>query len=1064
MRRFLLVLTLLGGMVSCLLAQSTVSGTVTDAAGDGLIGASILVEGTTTGTVTDFDGAFSITVPEGGENLVVSYTGYATQTVPLTTATTYEITLQEGVQLTDVVVTALGISRDEKSLGYAVAQVDGADVTKTQENSVVSALSGRIAGAQINNNNSGLGGSASIILRGATSVTGSNRPLFVVDGVPIANDNNNGANAAIAAGGRDYGTTAQDINPADIASISVLKGGAAAALYGSRASNGVILITTKSGQARKGVGVTVNSSVTFNNVAVLPNYQNEYGGGYWQEFPTFKFNPEVHPAAWEAFQGQKIVEYYADESWGPRLDGTPVRHWDSWYPGPNFGELRPWVANPDNVRDFYQQGVAFDNNVAISGGNEQTVFRLSYTNSANKGVYPESRLNRNTLNVNATQQIGGKLEAIINATYVNTRGEGRPAIGYGGFGDAVNVQTNFNEWFQRQLDIDRLRDYKLPDGRPRTWNINAPDNLNALYWESPFWVVNEDRGNDNRDRVFGNLSLKYTIFPGLSLTGSARTDYYSFEVNDRLAALSAANISYAEKLIVTNRENNFELLADYNTTFATDFSLSAQLGGNLRQDEFNSVRGKTSGGVSVPGIYTVESSIDRPERTDFTSEKEIQSVYGRVGLGWRGLLYLDVTGRNDWSSALEEGNNSYFYPSVSSSFVFSELLGANNIVSFGKIRGGIATVGNDPAPYQTRQTYVNGNPYGSSPAYAVDDTRAFRDLVAESITTWEVGLDMRFLNDRLGFDLTYYDIRSEDLIIDLGVSGASGFSNITTNAGLITNKGVELQLYGTPLQTENFTWNARINFARNKNEVVELIEGRDVLPLGSYGTQFVAQTGQPYGTLIGFGYERDDQGRKVIDEDGMPILASNINFGSAYPDFTGGFINDFVIYKFRLGTVVDFREGGVLYSVSNRWGSYSGLLENTVGNNAQGNPIRDPVDAGGGILVEGVTEDGQPNTTYINAQTYYNNLSGYREEFTYDASFIKLREISLGYDLPNAWFSNNLIGNATVNVFARNVAILHKNTPNIDPESAVTNDNIQGFENGQNPTVRSIGLKLQVGF
>ena len=553
MQRFIHVLALVCAAAGLALAQTPISGTITDAAGEGLIGASILVEGTTTGTVTDFDGAFSITVPEGGENLLVSYTGYATQTVPLTGATTYDIVMQEGVQLSDVVVTALGISRDEKSLGYAVAQVSGDDVTKTQENNVVSSLSGRVAGAQITNNNSGLGGSANIILRGATSVTGSNKPLFVVDGVPIANDNNNGANASVAASGRDYGNTANDINPADIASISVLKGGAAAALYGSRASNGVILITTKSGSARKGLGISVNSGVTFNNVAVLPDYQNEYGGGYSQEFSQFEYDPAVHPAEWASFDGQNIPEYYADESWGPRMEGQSVRHYDSWFPGATFGEVRPWSPNPDNVKDFYEQGVSFDNNVAISGGNDQTIFRLSYTNSTNKGVFPASKLNRNTLNINATQQLGTKLEATINGTYVNTQGEGRPAIGYGGFGDAVNVQTNFNEWFQRQLDINRLRNYKQPDGSPRSWNINGPTNLNSLFWESPYWVVYEDRGNDKRDRVFGNMSLKYTVMPGLSITGSARTDYYNFQVNDRLASRSAANIAYAEQLVVTNR-------------------------------------------------------------------------------------------------------------------------------------------------------------------------------------------------------------------------------------------------------------------------------------------------------------------------------------------------------------------------------------------------------------------------------------------------------------------------------------------------------------------------------
>ena len=1063
MNRFQLAFVLVFCSFSIMLAQRSIQGTITDGTGEPLIGASVFIQGTSTGAVSDLDGAFSLTVPDDAKQFIVSYTGYTTSRVPITNADQYDIVLDEGVQLSDVVVTALGISRDEKSLGYAVAEVDGAELTKTQENSLVSSLSGRIAGAQINNSNSGLGGSANIILRGATSVTGSNRPLFVVDGIPLANNNHNGSGASVAAGGRDYGTTAQDINPADIESVSILKGGAAAALYGSRASNGVILITTKSGKSRKGIGVNVNSGITFNNVAVLPDYQNEYGGGYGQTFSTFAFDPNVHPADWQAFEGQPLVNYRADESWGPRLDGQMVRHWDSWYPGESFGELRPWAANPDNVQDFYDTGVSVDNNVSINGGNDQSTFRLSYTNSSNKGVFPRSTLNRNTISINASQKLGGKLKANASGSYVNTRGDGRPAIGYGGFGNAVNVQTNFNQWYQRQLDPERLQNYVSPDGSPRTWNFRAPNDLRALFWESPYWVVNEDRSRDNRDRVYGNLSLTYDIAPGLSLTGSARTDLYNFQVNDRLASLSAANEPYVETLEVTNRENNFELLLNYNTTLATDLTLDATVGGNLRQDEYQSTRVKTVGGLSVPGFYSVEASVARPSISSFQSQREVQSAFARASFGWRSMLYLDVTARNDWSSALEDGNNSYFYPSVSTSFVFSELLDSD-VISFGKLRGGIATVGNDPAPFQTRVGFSPTDAFGSNPTFAVPNTQANRDLVAEAITTWEVGLDMRFLNDRVGFDVTYYDIQSEDLIIDLGVSGTSGFTNVSTNAGLLTNTGVELRLYGTPIQTADFQWNTTINFASNENMVEELAEGQTRLSLGSYGTQFVAEVGQPYGTLIGIGYSRDDAGNILVGEDGFPISESNVNMGSVFPDYTGGFVNEFVYKNFRLSSVIDFRKGGSLYSVSNRWGSYSGQLDATVGTNAQGNPIRDPVSEGGGILVDGVKEDGTPNDTYIETQDYYNTIFSIREHFTYDASFIKLRELTLSYDLPTGLLQNTPIRNATVGVFGRNLAILHRNTPNIDPESAVTNNNVQGFENGQNPSVRSIGVNLRVGF
>ena len=1072
MQRFILVLALLLGVLGSVVAQRSITGQVTDTDGLGLIGASILVEGTTTGVVTDFDGNFSMTVPEGGENLLISYTGYAAQTVPVTSATTYEVVLSEGVQLSDVVVTALGISRDEKSIGYAVSQIDGAELNQAQETNLVSSLNGRVPGAQINNNNSGLGGTSSIILRGATSLTGSNQPLFVVDGTPIDNSTFGGSNAAEARGGQDFGNMAQDINPNDIASVSILKGGAAAALYGSRASNGVILITTKSGKSRKGLGVTINSGVQLSRVALLPDYQNEYGGGTSLEFGTFEYAEGLYPSSYAAFDGQPIAEYGYDGSWGPALDGTPVRHWDSWYPGESFGELRPWSPSANSVEDFYETGVQFNNNVAVSGGNDDGNFRLSYTNNSNNGVYPGSSLNRNTLTVSASQNIGGKLTASVNGTYVNTAGKGRPGIGYGN-ASSVNVQTNFNEWWQRQLDLDRLKDYQQPDGSPRTWNIVSPGDLQANYWESPYWVINKNTNADDRDRLYGNLSLKYDILPGLSLTGFARTDYYTFRTTSRIASGTRTAQDYYAESAISTRENNFEALLDYSSNFG-QFSIDGQLGANLRQENYDRTAGNTINGLNVPDFYTLDASNARPNIDNYRSQKEVQSVYGRIGIGWRSMLYLDVTGRNDWSSALEDGNNSYFYPSVSGSFVFSELIENSNIVSFGKIRGGFATVGNDTGPFNTRNTISNIGPFGSAPGFAVPIRNNFFNLRSESITTWEAGVEMRFLNDRAGFDLTYYDIQSEDLILPVSISSTTGFAETFVNAGLLTNKGIELRVYGTPVSTENFTWSLGVNFARNRNEVVELIDGVDRLRLGgTWGTSFLAERGEAYGQLNGVGYTRDStSGAIIVNENGVPVKTPNQNFGSAYPDYTGGVSNDFTIYGFDISTLVDFRKGGKIFSVTNQFGNYSGMFESTVGVNDLGTPIRNPaydadgnrIENGGGILIEGIKADGTANDTYVDAKTYYESTYDLNEQYIYDASFIKLREVSIGRRLPAAWFANNFISNATLSLTGRNLAILHKNAPNIDPDAALSNGNVQGIENGQNPSVRSFGVNLNVSF
>ena len=1063
MRKLYLTILAVVACISMLAAQQSISGTVKDLAGEPLIGASVLVKGTTSGTVTDFDGFFKVGVENDDAVLVISYTGFTSKEIPINGQSVIDVTLEEGVTLNQAVVTALGVTRDEKSLGYAVQQLDGDELTKARESNVVSAFTGRVAGVQINSNNSGLGGSVSVLLRGATSITGNNQPLFVVDGTPIANSNFNSSGTANASSGRDFGNAIQDINPDDIANISILKGGAAAALYGARAANGVVLITTKSGKNRNGLGVTINSGVTMQNVAVLPSYQNQYGGGYNLDFQTFEFDPAAHPAEWEAFDGQLTPNYNADESWGPRLDGTPVRHWDSWYPGETFGELRPWTANPDNVRDFYETGATYTNNVAISGGDEKSNFRLSYTNLNQGGVYPGSQLDRNTFSINANTKVGDRISVGVSGTYVATNGEGRPGVGYGGFGNQINVQTNFNQWFQRQLDIDRLANFEQPDGSPRTWNLRSPTNRGALFWESPYWVVNRNLNFDQRDRLFGNVSLSYEITKGLSITGFARSDYYDFTSNDRIASGSASDLAFYELRSRRNRENNFELLLEYDKTFG-DFSVNANLGGNIRKEDFQSSSARTDGGLSVPGLYTIEASINRPSRTDFRSQRRVNSAYGRVGVGWKNLLYVDVTARNDWTSTLSSDNWSFFYPSVSTSFVFSELLPGNSILSFGKLRAGVATVGNDTDPYNTQNVFTATDFFGSNPTFAVPNTQRNPDLTAEEIATWEIGLDMRFLRDRISFDVTYYDIESRDLIIPLDVSGATGFNATFVNAGKITNQGIEASLFVTPIQKENFAWTIGANLARNVNEVVELAEGQNTLTLGNWGPRFTATVGQPYGTIWADGFTRNDDGERLVGEEGLFLREDFEPRGSAYPDWTGGIINDITLFGFNIGTVVDFRRGGSLYSVTNRYGEYSGILESTVGVNDRGTDWRLPIAEGGGIRSDGVKEDGTPNDVYIRADEYFKQFVNRREAYIFDASFVKLREVSISKNIPAGWLANLPVQSARVSLIGRNLAILHRNAPNIDPESATSNSNIQGFENGQNPSVRSVGFNLNVKF
>ncbi len=1059
MQRFLALLMLLACASAPLSAQQMVTGTVATSSGAPIENAAVTAGGGVLATASDADGHFTLSLPDSLGQLRIVHPDFVARKVKVKGAGPLDVILQLPADRRRQVVTGLGKLRTENSLGYAISPVSGATLSTARENHVVNALTGRIAGAQIENNVGGLGGSSAILLRGVRSMTGINRPLYVVDGVPVADYNPNGASATIAAGGRDYGSTVQDINPADIATISVLRPGAASAIYGTRGSNGVILITTRSGTEREGVGVTISSGVSFQQVASLPEYQNQYGGGYGRDFGVFTFDPDEHPAAWSSFDGQLLPDYTAEASWGPELTGQMVRHWDSWFPGEHFGELRPWSPNPDNVSNFYETGMSLDNHFALAGGHGQTRYRVAYTNTNSTGVYPESRLNRNTLHLNASQRIGNKLEASLTGSFVNTRAAGRPALGYGGFGDAVNVQGTFNEWFQRQLDMDRLLEYQSPDGSPRSWNHRGPEDLNTAYWESPYWVVYQDRSQDGRDRLYGNLSLTYTPRPGLSVTGSARTDYFNFRVNDRMASGSTANAPYAEEMQVYSRENNYQVLADYSPQLTGDFSVNLQVGGNLRREDFTSRWAKTSGGVGVPGIYTVENSLERPLRTDFSRERQVQTVFGRAGVGYKSLFFLDVAGRSDRTSALEAGYSSSVSPSASTAFVFSELL-RSRILSYGKLRAGIAMTANDPAPYQTRRIY-NATVYDRYvPTYTVSDRQANPELMAEHISTWEAGLDLAFLNDRLGLGLTYYVSQSTNLIIDRPLGGTTGFYAQTSNGGAMTNTGVELELNAKPVSGDKLSWDTYLNVGMNRNEVIELAEGQDELILRSYRVQFTARPGAPFGTLMGQGYLRNENGQKIIDDTGMPVLAGGVEFGSAYPDITGSFTNDLSYGPLHLHTLIDFRMGGLVYSESNRWGTYSGILASTVGTNENGVDVRQSVSDGGGIPVEGVTLDGAPNTTYVDAQRYFENLRHFHEEFVYDASFVKLREISLGYDLPESLPGDG----GTVSLFVRNAATLYQNAPNIDPETALTNETIRGFENGQNPSVRSVGLRLQLQF
>ena len=1068
-----LLLLALGFVSTGLFAQRTINGLVLDkSSNEPLPGVAVIVDGTAKGVFSGPDGAFAIQADPASDVLVFSFVGYTTLRVPLNGQTSLYAMMESGVALDEVVVTALGVSREKKALGYAVQELGNESFTQAKNDNVVRALSGKVAGVQVTSGTS-MGSSSKVLLRGASSITGDNQPLFVVDGVPIDNSDYSSYNQQRGAGAYDYGNTAADINPEDIESVTVLKGPAAAALYGSRASNGAIVITTKSGKGMKGkdgIGIEVNSGVAFNDVLFLPEYQNQYGGGAGM--------PWIYATGDTMSNGEiadaNVPDMGYDGSWGPALDGSLARHWDSWYEGSDtYGEIRPWVANPNNVADFFQTGVTYTNNVAVSGASEAGNFRLSYTNHDQTGIYENSALERNTLNFNGSSNISDKLTSSVSVNYVNSATTGRPLTGYG-----ESIMSQFTQWGQRQLDMERLRNYQNADGTHRTWNRNSITDGTPHYWDNPFWERYQNVQNDERNRLFGNVAMSYKINDNMSLQGRTMVDYYTDRRQERIAVGGVRVSSYSEQ----NRElkeTNHDLILNFSNDLSEDMSLTGFVGVNQRNYSYVNVGGATQGGLNTPGYYSLLNSVSPISVTDFERHKTVNSAFGSVSLGINRSLYLDFTGRNDWSSTLPEDNNSYFYPSATASYVFSEVVD-NDILDFGKVRVGWAQVGNDTDPYRTSTTYAINPNFGSYGNATVPNAQNNPNLRPEKTSSLEVGVEATLFEGKVRFDGTYYNSTTEDLIFSVTQSASSGYTSSIQNAGKVNNKGVELMLEVSPVATDNFRWDIGLNYAKNTNELLELAEGVDNLRYASlFGVTLEARPGEALGTFYGYNYVFDADGNKLVDADGYYLSSDAPEaLGSILPDFTGGVTNTFTMGNLSLYALIDFQKGGSLHSLSNQWGKYSGTLYETV-YDADGNDIR--ADDYAGVVVDGVTAaydadgnlvtdadgnvqgSGEANTVAINPQAHFFYNQGYvlHAADQYDASFVKLREIRLNYNLPASATANLPFSNVSIGLYGRNLAILHKNVPHIDPEVATSASNIQGFEGGQLPTERTLGVNLK---
>lgn len=1048
-------------------ATGTVRGVVTDStSGLGLPGVNVRIAGSPTlGAATDLDGGYEIeNVPVGPQVVTASYIGYTTKeqavTVDADGVDGVDFVLSDAVLLGgDVIVTALGIVREERSLGYSAQEVDGEDLSKVRETNVVSSLAGRVAGANVTQGST-IGGSTRIVLRGPSSISGNNEPLFVVDGVPLDNSNFTTSAQARGGGGYDYGNAASMINPDDIASVSVLKGPTAGALYGARAANGVILITTKSGRRDSGIGITVNQSVTSEGVYNLPPYQNEYGGGSNAPFG-------------ENAQGQLVVDFATDESWGPRLDGRPVRQWYS-YDNVNGleGQMTPWVAAPDNVRDFFETGLTSNTNLAFAQGGEEFNYRLSLTNVSTDGVFPGSELNRRQVSFNGSLDLTDRLRTSLTGNFINNAAEGRPGTGY----DGQNVFLQFNQFGQRQVDLgpnSYSAAYTRPDGSQRGWNWRDPVAGTFQYTDNPYWVSFQNQQQDATNRLFGNFAVEYDFTDFLSLRTNVQTDYYTQRREERISFGSQATPEYEEGVYEV-QETSARSQLTYNGDLTPDVSLNTFVGGEIRYNDFYLNRGVTQGGLAAFGLYTLENSVDRPFIDDYFEELAVYSVYGDATVGYRDLVYVNGTVRNDWSSTLPDGENSYLYPAANVSLVFSELAPLRNqrVLSYGKVRAGVAVVGSDTDPYRIGLTYPLATPFGSSPLQSLPTTLPNAELRSERTTSYEVGAELAFFDSRAGFDVTAYSSETDDQILAVEVSRSTGYAFQFVNAGTISNKGVELALRTTPLLMENgLQWDVNFNAARNVSEVVELVDDLDAYTIGSapFGASIQAAVGQPYGAIVGNDFVYDANGNKVVNVDAAGNFTSFQRnpaqvLGSYLPDWTGGVSTTLSFKGLQFSGLIDGQLGGDAYSITSLFGRYSGILDETVENGIR---ERGLVPTGVVTVPAGTTPEEaaqMQGTPYgggaVDAESYFKGTFGLIGAHIYDMSFIRLRELSLGYSVPSRYTNQFALQNLTLSVVARNVALLYSRSPFFDPAIALSTGNIQGIEAGSYPPVRSVGLSV----
>jgi TonB-linked SusC/RagA family outer membrane protein len=1098
---FLLTVLFVFAGVSTLLAQTIViTGKVSSAVeGEGAIpGVTVSVKGTTVGAVTDANGKYSVTAPQSASTLVFSYIGMKKQEVPIGGRAVIDIVMESDLTgLDEVVVTALGISREKKALGYSVQDLGGEKIEKTKVSNIVNAFQGKLSGVQITNSDGGVASGVRILIRGVNSLSanGNNQPLFIVDGVPI----NNSTTDVGAYGGRDYGNAASDINPSDVENISVLKGASAAALYGSRAVNGVVLITTKSGRSRTGqtgLGVTLEENVMWEDPLVIPKFQDLYGQGSADDANAGLYSFEYVDGAYGG------VNDGVDESWGPRLDGRLLPQFDSPYDvETGVRTPTPWIAHPDNVKSFFETGMKRTTNFAVTGAKQGANFRLSIGNQKIKGILPNTDLTKNNVSLNGELAVTNKITVGGSATYISNKSNNIAENGYNG----GNPMQSMGQWFGRQVDMTVLKD-RYKEFNPIT---GTPFNWNSSYHNNPYWNLYNNTNSRNRDRMMGNMNISWKFTDWLSFKAMAGTDWYVEDIMERVA-VGDVGIGYPKGYFNSYSNRRQEINANARLEFIKSFGafgIDGSLGGEY--NHYNSqYRNTNVAELIVPDLYAVSNAAVAATTNTSEYHTELQSVFGTANFSYKNFIFLNFTGRNDWSSTLPLDNNSYFYPSASLSVILTDALGIkSDVLSFLKLRGSYAEVGGTADAYSLQGTYSAGQPFDGHPSLGYTSTIPPLDLKPQRKKSKEVGLELKLLQNRISFDAAFYKENTINQIMNIAVSNTTGFSNKTINAGNLQNMGVELQATITPVRKSDFSWDISFNWSKNQNKVIELYGDMKYLSLYnlSWGGYVYAFPGQDYGTIFGYAIVREFakpvyydaaetqlayyeySGRPVVTKAGRYIRSGQRTpLGNIYPDWFGGITNSFSYKNLNLSFLVDFKKGGDIFSVTHMFGEYTGVLENTAATNANGKNVRDALADGGGVLIDGavygkVNTDGTiayldasgaastspvENSTYVAANTWGYDYYGKTELSVFDGSFAKLREVGLGYTFnKNNFFDKVGIKDLNLSFVGRNLWIISKNIPDVDPEVSQSAGNTSvGAETNAIPSTRSYGFNIKISF